>query len=299
MNLGPKSNNAFKQQQPTYHLAPNFTTRPFPDGPLELGTLVEDIRQYYPLNQGASRIPIPLGQRYSDIKEDINVSLKNSRDGEASLIAKALSHSVSGEASLKGEKKDEDIYKIQKLETSYFYPQPSYIKKCLQLSDVEDYLDMGEHKEPVYLITGLKIAWGATISTERSRRYNGEAEVGLTVPGGLIDVNVEAKAAAGGHSTMSSSFGKPTDFVLGIQVQKIYHKKKIFSAERVLTTTRVVKGAVLVDDDEAEAEVEDDDTEDNFIIAALDDAEMWGLVPWCEKDSQGQDEKWIVPIDIL
>lgn len=155
MNLGPKANDAFKQQQPTYHIAPNFTTRPFPNGPLELGTLVEDIKQYYPINQGATnRVSIPDGQRYSDTKEDINASLKTSRSGEVGILAKVLDRSIGGEASLKGEKRDEDMYKIQKLETVYFYPNRSYINKCLQLEDVEDYLKMGRNEEPVYLIRG-------------------------------------------------------------------------------------------------------------------------------------------------
>lgn len=44
MNLGPNANDALKQQRPTYLVASNFTTRPFPDGPLDLGTLVEDIK---------------------------------------------------------------------------------------------------------------------------------------------------------------------------------------------------------------------------------------------------------------
>lgn len=298
MNLGTKANDAFKQQQPTYYIAPNFTTRPFPNGPLELGTFLEDIKQYYPINQGATnRIPIPDGQRFSDTKEDINASFKTSSSGEASILAKVLDRSVGGEASLKGQKRDEDVYKIQKLETVYFHPQRSYISKCLHLSDVKDYLEMGNNEEPVYLITGLKIAWGATISTEREQGYEGNAGVGVAVPGGPVDIEVEAKAGVAGDSAMSSSFGKPADFVLGIQVQKIYHKKKFWSRERALTVERVVKGAVLVDNDEPE-KVEDAEAEDNFVIADMDDAELEGLVPWVRQDSKGQDETWLLRSDV-
>ena len=295
MNLGPKASDAFKQQQPTYYIAPNFTTRPFPNGPLELGTLVEDIKQFYPINQGAvNRVPIPDGQRYSDAKEDINASLKASRSGEASILAKVLDRSIGGEASLKGQKRGEDVYKIQKLETVYFHPQRSYIKKCLQLSDVEDYLEMGDNEPPVYLITGLKIAWGTTISTEHGRGYEGTAELGVSVQCGPVDMDVGARAGVVRDSAVSSSFGKPADFVLGIQVQKIYHKKKFWSAERTLAIERVVKGAVLLDNDEPE-KVEDAEAEDNFVIADMDDAELEGLVSWVVQDSKGQDETWLLP----
>src|SRR3954467_3794920 len=129
MNFGSKAADALRKQQPTYLVAPNFTTRPFPDGPFDLGTLVDDIKQFYPINQGATnRVPIPEGQRYTDIKEDVTASLKTSLSGEASILAKILDRSIGGEASLKGQTKDEDVFTIQKLETVYFHPQPGYLK---------------------------------------------------------------------------------------------------------------------------------------------------------------------------
>ena len=298
MNFGPKANGGFKKQQPTYHVAPNFTTRPFPNGPLDLGTLITDLRQCYPINQGAAnRVPIPEGQRYVDMKEGVNASLKMSLSGEGSILAKLLDRSIGGDASLKGQKKDEDVYRIQKLETVYFYPQPSYIKKCLQLPDVKDYNEIANYKEPVYLITGLKIAWGATISTERSREIEGKAEGGLQAPGGLVDVQVKAQAGVSSGSGMVSSFGKPADFVLGIQVQKIFYKRALFVGEPTLTVKRVVKNAILVDNDEPGLEDVDDEVE--FTIADLDDDEIEGLVPWTGHDSKSEDDIWLLPSDVV
>ena len=286
MNFGPRANDAFKKQQPTYYVAPNFTTPPFPNGPLELGTLVEDLRQCYPINQGATnRVPIPEGQRYVDVKEDVNASLRMSLGGEASILAKILDRSIGGDASLKGEKKDEDVYKIQKLETVYFHPQPSYIKKCLQLSDVKDYNEMADYKEPVYLITGLKIAWGATISTEHDRDFEGKVEGGIQAPGGPVDVQMKARAEVSGTSGMVSSFGKPADFVLGVQVQKIYHKRAFLVGKPALKVGRMTKGATLVDDDEPKVEGVEDEIE--FTIADLDDSEIEGLVSWTGYDYTG------------
>ncbi|KAF6810480.1 pfs domain-containing protein [Colletotrichum sojae] len=167
-----------KKQQPTYFVAPNFTTRPFPDGPLDLGTLVEDLESCYPINQGSSpsnRVPIPEGQRYTDTKEDIRAAVKTSAGAEASVLAKVLDRSVGGDASLRGQKSDEEVYTFRALDTVYFYPTPSYIKQCLQLRDVKEYSDMADYQAPLYLITGLKIACGATISTDRSREYEGSA----------------------------------------------------------------------------------------------------------------------------
>ena len=50
--------------------------------------------------------------------------------GEGSILVKVLGRSICGDASLKGLEKNEDVHNIQKLETLYIYPQPSYPKKC-------------------------------------------------------------------------------------------------------------------------------------------------------------------------
>ncbi|KAH8587088.1 hypothetical protein B0O99DRAFT_527431 [Bisporella sp. PMI_857] len=296
MNFGPAANNAFRKQQPTYQVAPNFTTRPFPKGPLDLGTLVEDLTQYYPINQGAlNRVTIPEGQRYIDVKEDVKASLKKSISGEASILAKILDRSIGGDAGLKGQKKDEDVYKIERLETVSFYPKPSYIKQCLQLPDVKDYNEMADYKEPVYLITGLKIAWGATIATERGRDFEGKAEGGAHTLVGPVDLQVKAQVGISSESEMVSSFGKPADFVLGIQVQKIYHKRAFLIGQRALTVERVTKNAVLVDDDDDEPQPGELADEIEFVTVDLSEEEVGALVPWTGHDSKGEDEIWLLP----
>ncbi|KAJ4305482.1 hypothetical protein N0V90_001013 [Kalmusia sp. IMI 367209] len=299
MNLAPGVSDALKKQPPTYRLAPNWTTRPFPDGPYELGTLVEDIEEYYPINQGATNlVPIPDGQRYSDSKEDISASVKTSRSGEASIFAKVLDRSIGGDASLKGQKSDEDVFKIEKLETVYFFPNRSYINKCLKLRDVKEYIETGSYEHPVYLITGLKIAWGATISTERDRAFEGGAGISATIPSEAIDVNIGTKASLSGNSAIPSSFGKGADFILGIQLQKIYHKKKFWTAAKIVEVEKVRKGAVLVDNDELKEDEDNDDTEDQFIFAEMEDGEQVGFVPHIGQESKFANETWLIPADI-
>ncbi|KAI0977231.1 hypothetical protein F4678DRAFT_412228 [Xylaria arbuscula] len=281
MNFGSKANETFKHEQPTYHIAPNFTTRPFPDGPLELGTLVEDIKQYYPINQGATnRVPIADGQRYSDVKENIDASVMTSHTGECSVLARVLDRSIGGEISLKGQRVEQDIYKINRLETVYFYPQRSYINKCLLLPEVHEYLEMGDYNDPVYLITGLKLAWGATVFTQHGKELDGKSEGGISVPGIPVDVDIKAKAQVGRQTGILSMFKKPADFVLGVQVQKIYHTKRFLSTERRLRIERRTRKAVLVDDEEDVHDdlVPGDENVENFVIANMDEDEVGELV---------------------
>lgn len=280
MNLDPDKAKALKKQPPTYFIAPNFTTRPFPDGPLDLGTLVKNLTYCRPINQGSSpsnRVPIPEDQRYTDIKKNVRAAVNTSAGGEASVLARVLDRSIGGEASLRGQRSSDDVYTFRALETVYFYPKPDYVKDCLRLQDVKEYSKMNDYKAALYLITGLKIARGATISTDRGREYEGSAQAGVQVPTGApVDVSVMASAGVSRASGVVSSFGEPADFVLAVQAQKIYYKRRLFSAgEPTLATKEVVRNAVLVDDDDVPVE---DDGETGFDYADLESEEVENLI---------------------
>lgn len=287
MDLGSHTNNFLRQQRPSYHVAPSFNIPPPPNGPLDLGTIVDNIKQYDPINEGAdNRVHIPLSKRYSDVKEETVTSLSASHGGEGNVFTKVFHHNIGGGVSFKGQKKDHIIINARQLKTEYFHPPPSYITQCLQLSCVKEFLEGCRSKLPIYLVTGLKIASGATICTDRGRNYEGAASGSVSASSGAGDIGVEAKAGVACDSEMNSSFGKPADFLLGIQVLKIYHKR-ICGIERGVRSKRLVQNAVLMDN---EMDIEETDTEENFIIADLDDAETEGLVPWVGNISEGNEQ---------
>lgn len=153
---------------------------------------------------------------------------------------------------------------------------------------------MANDKVPLYLVTGLKIAWGAIVSMGRRRVFEGKAKGSIQEPSEAIGVG--GQAAVSSESVLVSSFGKPADFVLGIQVLKIYPKKRALFGERALKVERVFKNAVLVDDTESESEDAEDEVD--FVIADSDDGEVEGLIPWIGKDSKDENEFWLVPRDV-
>ena len=288
MNFGKSAGDSLINQKPTYHLAPNFTTQPFPKGPLELGTVVEDIELFRPLNQGSNRIEIAKGERYTDTKEGISASVSKSASGEAGFLAKVLDRSIGGEASLKGQRNKEDVYTIAKLVTHNIFPSRKYINDTLKLPVVLEYLVDTKYQDPVYLITGVKLAMGATIAIKRDSELEGEAAAGVKAQAGPIDVDVEAKAKAAGKSAVSTTHTKPANFVIGIQVLKLYHtKKNFYSNERLLQKPELeTRKAVLVDDDDAPAQ-------DNFVVAALDEKDVQGT-----KLEDVEGVAWFVSADV-
>jgi hypothetical protein len=292
MNFGKSPSDAIIRQQPTYHLPSNFTTRPFPNGPLELGTVVDDIKLFTALNQGDDRVAIPEGEKYSGSKEGIKASVSKSTSAEIGILARVLHGSIGGDADLKGKRNDEDEYNIERLETLYFLPRPSYLSECMKLADVQDYLKGSNCKEPVYLITGLKIAWGATITMVRGRDVEAGGSIGGKAPAGPVELTLDTHARATGNSEMTTTNTKPADFVVGIQVLKLQYERKPFSKEQTLRKKLVAKGAVLVDDDESVDE-SSDDVDKNFIVIPLNDEDMEGMR---REDVDGA--TWILPSEL-
>jgi hypothetical protein len=293
MNFGTKAGDTVIKQEPTYHQAPNFTTRPFPDGPYELGTVVQDMKHFWPLNEGGDRVPIP--KKYSDVKEGITASVSKSLSAEVGILARILDRSVGGDANLKSKKSDNDVYHIQKLETVYFFPTRKYLSNCVELSNVKDHLEGSNYTQPVYLITGLKIAWETTIEMTRGREFDANAKIDATVPGGPVDVNIAANVAVDNKLAMSTKHTKPADFVLGIQVMKLYHRKFPFSMEPTLKSKLESQGAILVDDNDEE----DSEDENKVFIADLDDGDMQNMEREVETGNDGKDIVWIISSDTV
>jgi hypothetical protein len=295
MNFGKNPSKGIANQTPTYHLAPNFTTRPFPNGPYELGTVLEDLKIFWPINKGSDRVPISKDERYSNQIEGVKASLKKNKSGELGILAKVFDRSIGGDASLKGQKHDEDVYTIQKLETVNFFPGKAYISKCLKLADVNDTLEGSNYEEPVYLITGLKIAWGATVTMTRGQNFDASGRIGAQAPAGTVDLALEAKAKAASDSTLTTSHTKPADFILGIQVIKIWHKKKLLSSKRSMQDKLETKGATLVDDD-GPKETEENDAEDDFVIGEVEQSDLQDGFGKAEPEVDGNDgDVWYIP----
>jgi hypothetical protein len=254
---------------------------------------VQDVKHFWPLNEGDDRVPIIT--KYSDVKEGIMANVSKSLSGEVGILARFLDRSVGGDASLKGQKSDDDVYHIEKLETINFFPKPKYLSDCVELSDVKDYLEGSNYTLPVYLITGLKIAWGTTIEMTRGREIGANASIDATVPGGVVDVNVQANVAIDRKSALSTKHTEPADFVLGIQMMKLYHRNKFLSRKgTILKSTLETQRAILVDDDDVE---DSEDEADKFSIIDLDDGDMQGTKHEIGTGVDGKDVVWIIPSD--
>jgi hypothetical protein len=99
--------------KPTYHLPPNFSTAPPPEGPFHLGTVLKDFQkkeQMAPLNQGADkRVDIDT-DIYTDHKGNFTAMRSQLKSGEAGFWGKAIGiQGIGAEANVSAARNDSDM----------------------------------------------------------------------------------------------------------------------------------------------------------------------------------------------
>ena len=81
----------------------------------------------------------------------------------------ALFLSLTGRAGSE-EPKHREIYTAERLVTKYFIPDKTYIAQSLEDEDVEYAMKGPSRRKRVYMVTGIKTAYGATFSIETPRK---------------------------------------------------------------------------------------------------------------------------------
>lgn len=226
----------------TYIPAPNFSMTPPPDGPLDLGHILEDLSY--------SSVESPLNEEgYVEIthrfKPDKKIGFRKSRNellsGEFGIFAKFLAiFGVGAEAETTFEKGADNILAVETLETITFAASKDYIEKSMEADGVKIHMEACEYKDPIFMVTGMKIARGASLESSQSKKFGWKLRFGFSHPG----VPAEAGPKAGMTKSRSEeeSFDGSTDFILAIRVKKICYR------EGKLVTEEYNKGATMMDD---------------------------------------------------
>ncbi|KAK4641741.1 hypothetical protein QC761_503510 [Podospora bellae-mahoneyi] len=154
----------------TYILAPNFTTSP---SSLRLGDILPDplSPDLIPLNR-KSRLPINPEDllppttitSFSSTRKD----LLTGRFGLWTTLLAGLNLLMGAHLGLFLERGSNDVIQVPELETGEFVATEEYIQRVSEQDDVKGYLTERKYRVPVYIVTGVKIARGASVSLERT-----------------------------------------------------------------------------------------------------------------------------------
>ncbi|KAL2673799.1 hypothetical protein Neosp_012243 [[Neocosmospora] mangrovei] len=275
----------------TYHLPPNFSIGPAPRGPIQLGSILANLKDVEVLNSDC-RVPIDEAKVFSHTQHGFQATASRMRRGELGTWAKAVGfEGLGGELSGSREINMEWQYSFHRLDTFYFSPSPAYRRASMKKLDVAEYVE-AKGWAPVYLVTGLKIAVQPSVKMRTSRGFAALGEVGVSEVTGL-PVNVGPRVDLQGQDQSSEGWSTSDDFIFGIRVEKLVYERQWLSRQRrdegPLQSKLFTKGAQLVGEDS------DSDEEDEDEIVELELGEDLHGMEIVSQMESGEETLWALP----
>ncbi|GAB1315550.1 hypothetical protein MFIFM68171_05760 [Madurella fahalii] len=272
----------------TYHLPPNFSISPLPLGPIELGSILNNLQDLEVINP-ESRIEIPKASIYCHQKHGFTATRSSMRKGEFGVWARLVGmEGFRGELSASSGFSDETEYNINRLDTFTFTPSADYLAVSMREVEVAEYVEATDW-EPVYLVTGIKVAVGPSVRLTKTTSAVVKVEMGLHEPASL-PVKIGPRVGFEREDHVSEVWETSDDFIFGLRVKKLVYKRgwlvRWRGEEGQLRASQFNKGAQLVGLDD-----NDDESEEGEEIVELD--VLGGANVKVEEDGE-EETLWII-----
>ncbi|KAI0446280.1 hypothetical protein F4803DRAFT_504092 [Xylaria telfairii] len=251
---------------PTYIPSPNWDI-PADSSVVVLGRLIKEPKNPESKIPKSSDTPIQPPEIFEGKKTDWQTTLERVHSGSLSLWAKCLQF-IGGGLSFSQVKASMEDNRFECLETKYFLPDDDYLALALKDTGVQAYLQVHNWRKPVFVITGIKIARGASVSTESSTGRLAQAEVKMNVASGAVPLEAGPEAGWESKKKKGTSYGGATDYIFAYQLMKMKPKKR----GKDSSNEGYVKGAVFgEEDDDTEVKTRDIfDIEEEVSLGFLD-----------------------------
>jgi len=251
----------------TYLLSPKFYFKR--DGPIALGSIVADpFRPHLVLTAVDAAT---LSERYPRIERftDFDQNLTSSQGTSASVSAwLEFLQTAGAKIGLAREKHRLDQYTMTSLETEYFLELPSAeeIKSRVKVDRVRKTIKasgLPSTRQPVYMVTGRKLAKGFSAVHDSGKQTSSEAEAGGLTP--TPTGNAAIKGGAAGHKEreLQTGWKAGDELVFAYQLMKI--EVRGWRGSKVEYDEFRHESALLSNDDEDEDDEEEDD-DDNIVV---------------------------------
>ncbi|KAL2678786.1 hypothetical protein Neosp_009537 [[Neocosmospora] mangrovei] len=233
---------------PTYIPSPNWDI-PADSETVVLGRLIKDPANPQSKIPKSRIVPIPLPAPFDGRKTDWQATLDQVRSGKIGLWAKCMRF-IEGDLSFSQLKSSLENHSFTILETKYFLPDDDYFAQILKDAGVQAYLHVHNWRKPIYLITGIKIARGASVSIESSIERSAQAGLKVDATGVGAPINVGPEASWETEKKRGISYGGSTDYIFAYQLTRMMPKKGCKKPR----SQSYVKGAVYGKEEEGDAE---------------------------------------------
>ncbi|KAF2185920.1 hypothetical protein K469DRAFT_750194 [Zopfia rhizophila CBS 207.26] len=252
---------AFFKTKPTYYPMPNLQYAP--DDLVNLGQIFTNLRApWQALKPPLLPTPPPHYSRFTDWE----LGKERKLSGSASIFAHFLAYVLGLGADVSGlfALETSSVLKAALLETTFIEPSDEYVEKSIKGDGVWVRLKQTRTKA-VFMVTGVKVAKQAKITTSTKKEIGGGLKVAInpTVMSGVplpMEIGPEGKL---NREMANKEAGEAAEFVFAYRVRRIFIDWK---RESVTSKEHTVGAEVFHTGEE-----EDTDEEDRPVRQELDD----------------------------
>lgn len=197
-------------------------------GPITLGSIIAS-----PRSPGVSLNGVPvssIGKLPVNETSVVNWShmTSNFQQTKVGIWAKFLqSFGVGGDISVEWDKSEAASYQFDKLITRTILPESDHIRRAFEDPKVQGYIKDSRFRGNVYMIVGLKIAYGAEIAISKMRAKGINLNLGVDMmPFTGLPLQTGPELGLANRKATQTSFQYPTEFVFAYRLKEIAYKRK-------------------------------------------------------------------------
>lgn len=278
----------------SYFLPPAWHYRP--GASIFLGSIISDARApQNSLNANTVAKGRTLEITLDDVQKNFQATIYVSKQRAGGVLGSFLSMlGIGGDLTV--QKENQLVYKLeaQELRTQEINPSASYIESSLQSLDAGMFLRDTQFRQDLYIIVGLMVGLGVSISSYESSSKGVEAHLGVSGAPAGVPLEVGPKYSTSSNDSLAASFDATSAIILGYSLKRITYMKKT----RSFRTAPMAKGAVLSrdrpipeDDDEAETYAKFVSLDDDIIGAEEFDLQS----VTADEESRGDRFEFVMP----
>lgn len=266
----------------TYFL---FPTRDCPpSGPIAIGSIITSpLSPEMPLNPPLpiDRAVMPISAKHEDNWKIVLEKHKNGRVGIWSSFCQVLG--AGADVSFNWDLSSTNAYQFERLETHTFWPTKAYVEKSVTAAPVQAFLAGKRFHHNVYMITAIKVAFGASGAQAVLRKRGVHVHLGVDGTNSGVPISAGPQGDVGWGERNKSSFEGGSGFVFAFRLREICYTTKRGVVEREFT-----KGALFGLEDEIEHK-EGGSSDDAIEDRDMEEEEQFELLGLAEADVHGKD----------
>ncbi|KAM0254726.1 hypothetical protein ACHAQJ_006508 [Trichoderma viride] len=205
----------------SYFLSPITTL--LPEGPIQLGSIVEDPSL---IQEPISKFPVPpnsLGEKvYVHNAVNSAVSLNGSKGYAVSIFTK-FQLLLQGKIGSKVSSAFQETWFFDNLQTKWFTPSDDYVRQSLQQTDVQNFIAQNYSwlkRIKLYMVTGVMVAYGASSIIKAAEQNHLHLSLGIGMPLSQIP-NTRPQLDLQGASGLTQSQQISESVIFAFQLRRI------------------------------------------------------------------------------